>query len=219
MITWDPEGQQYPSAAFYGDPRLAGVLAPETELQGDTMLGALDEYFEKFRDAGFATGILIRPQAISMKDATPVQTAVANPRDELLEKIEYARSRWGCTIFYVDSSYDAAGALSADVFRQVLERHPDILLLPENEVFRHFAYAAPLNSFHHHGVTSTPAGVREVYPEAFSALMVTTTEEKMRAGRDALLDAVRQGDVLIVNAWYAGKHTEFVKGIYRDAAR
>ena len=58
--------------------------------------------------------------------------------------------------------------------------------------------------------------VREVYGEAFSALMVTTTEEKMRAGYAALVDSVRRGDVLIVNAWYAGKHTEFVKNIKQD---
>jgi hypothetical protein len=212
MITWDAEGEEFASAAFYGDPRLAAILAPETEFGG-----ALDEYFSKFRDAGLRTGITLRPQSIVFKDGVPVQQSVADPAGELLEKIEYANSRWGCTLFYLDSTYDEAGALSADVFRTIMQRFPDVLLIPENETFRDFAYTAPLNSFHHHGVTGTPQTVLDVYPQAFSALLVTTTEDKMKAGREALIDSVRRGDILIVNAWYGGKHVEFVKDIYRSA--
>src|SRR5262249_26110818 len=160
--------------------------------------------------AGIRTGVTLRPQSIQFKEGKPLQTLAANPVNELLDKIAYARQRWGCTIFYVDSTYDAAGALSADVFKEIMQRHPDILLLPENETLRDYAYTAPLDSYHHHGVTSTPASVREVYGKAFSVLMATTTDEKMRAGHDALVEAVRRGDILLVNAWYPGKHTEFV---------
>src|SRR5260221_637977 len=219
MITWDPEGEEFPSATYYGDPRLMPRLAPETDFTGGRALGALDEYFQKFQDAGLRTGLTLRPQTIEFRGGLPFQKFVENPTQELLDKIEYARARWGCTIFYIESSYDVVGSLNADVFRTIAERYPDILVMPENENFRDFVYSAPLNSFHHHNVTSTPASVREVYGEAFSTLLVTTTEEKMRAGYAALVDAVRRGDVLIVNAWYAGKHTEFVKSIYRDAGQ
>ncbi len=217
MITWDAEGEEFPSATYYGDPRLASRLAPETDFAGDGTLGALDEYFRKFRNAGLRTGITLRPQSIEFRDGLPFQNIVGDPARELLDKIEYARKRWGCTIFYVDSTYDKVGSLTADVFETIAERYPDVLLLPENENLRDFAYSAPFNSYTHHGVTSTPDSVREVYGEAFSALLVTTTEDKMRAGYAPLVEAVRRGDVLIVNAWYAGKHTEFVKSIYRDA--
>jgi hypothetical protein len=219
MITWDPEGEEFSSATFYGDPRLTSRLAPETDFTGGGALGALDEYFQKFREAGLKTGITLRPQAIEFKDGLPFQNIVENPTHELLDKIAYARKRWGCTLFYVDSSYDRIGPLNADILKTIADLYPDVLLLPENENLRHFAYSAPLNSYHHHGVASTPASVREVYRRAFSGLMVTTTEDKMRAGHGALVDAVRRGDILIVNAWYGGKHTEFVKSIYREAGR
>ena len=49
--------------------------------------------------------------------------------------------------------------------------------------FRYFAYSAPLNSFHHHGVTSTPPSIREVYDQAFSTILATTTEDEMDEGR------------------------------------
>jgi hypothetical protein len=104
------------------------------------------------------------------------------------------------------------------VFRTIHQRYPDILLLPENETLRYYAYSSPLNSFQHHSVTGTPPSVREVYGESFSALLATATEEKMRAGHDALVESVRRGDILIVNGWYRGTHTEFVKSIYREAA-
>jgi len=214
MITWDVEGEEHPKATYYGDPRLASRLAPETGADG-----ALDEYFAMFRNAGFRTGLTIRPQHIVFEGGEPTQKEIADPARELAEKIEYAKRRWGCTLFYVDSTYDSAGSLNADVFRALAQRFPDILLFPENENLRDFAYSAPLNSYHHHNVTGTPASVLDVYPGAFSMLMATTTDEKMKAGRSALLESVRRGDILLVNAWTRGNHIEFVKSIYRDAGR
>jgi hypothetical protein len=106
------------------------------------------------------------------------------------------------------------------VFFQIHELHPDILLLPENETFRYFAYSAPLNSFQHQNVTSTPPSVRKVYDGAFSGLLATISPpEQMNAGRDALVEAVGNGDVLIVWAGNPGPHIEFVKSIYRAAGR
>ena len=218
MITWDPEGEEFRQAAYYGDPRLAGRLAPETEIPGPTGMGALDEYFQKIRDAGFRVGVTVRPQRITFKDGIPAHGYVDDPAGELLDKIEYARSRWRCTVFYVDSTYDKNGALTADVFRTIHRKHPDILLLPENETLRDYAYSAPLNSFTHHGVTGTPPGVLDVYPKAFSVLLMTTSEQTLNAAHDALLKSVRHGDILLMNAWFSGKHTDFVKNLYREAA-
>ena len=219
MITWDPEGEEYPTATFYGDPRLASRLAPETEFKASEELAALDEYFRKFRAVGLRTGVALRPQQITFVDGVPTQRQAEDPIQELLEKIAYAKSRWGCTLFYIDSTYDRNGPLDANVFATVARRYPDVLLFPENETLRDFAYSAPLNSFAHHGVTSTPASVREVYPMAFSGLLASATDEKLKASHDALVAAVRRGDILIVNGWYGGTLVDAVKSIYQEAAR
>src|SRR5438874_7873682 len=73
VITWDPEGQQFLGACYYGDPRLTPVLAPETEFKGDRGMNAIDEYFEKFRQAGLRVGVCLRPQQITMVGGKPVQ--------------------------------------------------------------------------------------------------------------------------------------------------
>ena len=62
-------------------------------------------------------------------------------------------------------------SLDPDVFKAVADAYPDVLLIPENESMRYFAYSAPLNSYMHHEITSTPVGARLVYPKAFSVLM------------------------------------------------
>src|SRR5436190_5055687 len=64
MITWDPEGEEFPGACYYGDPRLVPTLAPEMEFKNDGTKSVIDEYFEKFRAAGLRTGVCIRPQQI-----------------------------------------------------------------------------------------------------------------------------------------------------------
>jgi len=220
MITWDPEGQEYATATFYGAPQLTSTLAPETDFASDGGISAMDEFFAKFRTAGLRTGVTLRPQRIVFRNGVPFQQQVDDPLNELLEKVRYARKRWGCTLFYIDSTYDKNGApLSADIMRELAEKNPDVLFIPENKDFRYYAYTAPLNSFAHFGVASTPASIREVYKGAFSAILVTTSQDKLMAGREALIEALRKGDILIVNAWYPGVHTEFVKQIYEEVAR
>ena len=176
MITWDPEGEEFPGACYYGNPRLVPTLAPEMEFKNDGAKSAIDEYFEKFRAAGLKVGVCIRPQQIAMIDGKPVHQDADDDHaaEVLLERIGYAKQRWGCTLFYVDSTTTAViGGRSyyPDVFKAVADAHPDVLLIPENESMRYFAYSAPLNSYVHHKITSTPVGARLVYPKAFSVLM------------------------------------------------
>ena len=55
MITWDPEGQEYPHQTSYlGDPR---QLSPEFD-------AIADKYFAKFSKAGLRVGICVRPQKL-----------------------------------------------------------------------------------------------------------------------------------------------------------
>ena len=218
MITWDPEGEEFGGEVYYGDPRLVPTLAPEMEFKNDGTKSVIDEYFEKFRTAGLKVGVCIRPQEIAMRDGWPVhQLADDEQAAQILrERIAYAKQRWGCTLFYVDSTATVYGSINPDVFKAVADAYPDVLLIPENESMRYFAYSAPLNSYMHHEITSTPVGAHLVYPKAFSVLM------GMRAGdrpedHAALVSAVRRGDILLFDCWYMTEGAMKIKKIYEEA--
>jgi len=217
MITWDPEGEEFPGSCYYGDPRLVPTLAPEMEFKSEEGKSVIDEYFEKFRAAGLKTGVCIRPQPIKMEYGRPWHQAADDEHaaQVLRERIAYAKQRWGCTLFYVDSTATAYGWLNPDVFKAVADAYPDVLLMPENESMRYFAYSAPLNSYMHHRITSTPVGARMVYPKAFSALMAPDGDRP--EDHDALVTAIRHGDVLLFNGWYNSDGAQRVKKLYQEA--
>jgi len=218
MITWDPEGEEFLGACYYGDPRLVPSLAPEMEFKNDGAKSVIDEYFEKFRAAGLKVGVCIRPQGIAMVDGKPVHQAADDEHAAqiLRERIAYAKQRWGCTLFYVDSTATVSGSLNPDVFKAVADAYPDVLLIPENESMRYFAYSAPLNSYVHHRVTSTPAGARMVYPKAFSVLMAPDGDRP--EDHHALVSAVRRGDILLFNGWYHSDGAKKIKRLYEEAS-
>jgi hypothetical protein len=217
MITWDPEGEEFPGACYYGDPRLVPTFAPEMEFKGDSGKSVIDEYFEKFRAAGLKTGICIRPQDVAMIDGKPVHQAADDDQAVriLREKVAYANKRWGCTLFYVDSTATAGRPFYPEVFEAVAKAFPDVLLIPENESMRYFAYSAPLNSYQHHKVTSTPLGARLVYPKSFCVLMAADGDQPQ--DHTSLLDAVRHGDILLFNGWYGGPPAEKIKNLYSSS--
>ena len=217
MITWDPEGEEFPGACYYGDPRLVPTFAPEMEFKVDGAKSVIDEYFEKFRAAGLKVGICIRPQDIAIRDGKPMHQAADDEQAIriLREKIAYAKERWGCALFYVDSTATAGRPFYPEVFEAVAQANPDVLLIPENESMRYFAYSAPLNSYVHHKITSTPAGARLVYANAFSVLMAADGDRP--EDHEALLNAVRHGDILLFNCWYNNAGAEKVKRLYAEA--
>ncbi len=225
MITWDPEGEEFLGACYYGDPRLVPTLAPEMEFKNNGAESVIDEYFGKFRAAGLKVGVCIRPQQIAMLGGKPVQQLVDDDHalQILRDRIAYAKQRWGCTLFYVDSTYyvdltaPAGRSLYPDVFKAVAQAYPDVLLIPENESMRYFAYSAPLNSYMHHRITSTPAGARMVYPKAFSVMMAPDGDQA--DDHAALLNAVRHGDILLFNCWYPSPGAEKIKKLYEEASR
>ena len=217
MITWDPEGQEFLASCYYGDPRLVATLAPEMEFKGGGTIPAIDEYFARFRAAELKVGVCVRPQKIAMIDGKPVQQAADDEHavQILKEKIAYAKQRWNCTLFYVDSTATVSGSLNPDVFKSLAEAYPDVLLIPEHESMRYFAYSAPLNSYVHHKVTSTPTGARMVYPKAFSVLMAP--EGDRPEDHDALVTAIRHGDILVFNGWYNNDGVTKDKKLYEEA--
>ncbi|MEI9973816.1 MAG: hypothetical protein WDO73_18245 [Ignavibacteriota bacterium] len=93
-IVWDIEGQEFPQATYAGDPRQFNALAPEME-------GTADAYFARIRDAGFRVGVCVRPQELVLDPAhhTATERDSADPAARLMEKIVWAKNRWGATLF------------------------------------------------------------------------------------------------------------------------
>ncbi len=209
MITWDIEGQQYPHATSYiGDPRLLNRLAPEME-------PIADEYFRVFRDAGLKVGVCVRPQQLTFgADGKPDQKYVANEAALLIDKIGYAKKRWGATLFYVDSNGGPFDPSDAEIFRRVAAAFPDVLLMPEHQNFKYQAYTAPYNDLRFESAI-TPAEVRTAYPRAFSVIKGEVPQLTKR--RAELVRAVRAGDILVFNGWYESDEGKLVKSIYAQA--
>jgi hypothetical protein len=210
-ITWDIEGQQFPHGTTYiGDPRKVEILAPE-------MAGVVDEYFARFRAAGLRTGVTVRPQLleISADRKTANQTTVADPTDLLIEKIAYAKKRWGVSMIYIDSNTNATdpNPLDVAIIRKVATAFPDCLLIPEHSNLRYFAYSAPSVELRH-GIVSTPEAVRDAYPKAFS--IIYTADGPLDLEHDALKGAVKRGDILMYRTWYPDPQNEKVKAIYNN---
>lgn len=205
-ITWDIEGEEYPDATYAGDPRQFSALAPE-------MAGIADEYFERIRTAGFRVGVCIRPQELVLAPDhhSAVERDSADPAARLMEKIAWAKSRWGATLFYVDTNGDPSRPLDPDILEKVAAAFPDVLLIPEHKNVRYFAFSAPYFSLRE-GLASTPEAIRAVYPNAFST--VNTADGQIGQRRGELVSAIKHGDILLYRTWYDDPANKDVKSLY-----
>ncbi|MCG3150737.1 MAG: hypothetical protein PCFJNLEI_04238 [Verrucomicrobiae bacterium] len=219
VIWWDIEGARNPHPITYiGDPRVLDPQHPQHDKYAPEMdtpvtsngktMPVVDACFAKFRDAGFKTGITIRPQVLTWKGNAPIQAGTSKPNDETLPKVEYARHRWDCRLFYVDSVTDWFACWWYDA---VTKKYPDTLLMPEWARTRTFWNAAPFSYTKFTGWTrGAPPVVKACWPNAFCA-MSNVDFDNPRARVDAL-SAVQQGNILLFNCWYnPGK---YIKAIY-----
>jgi hypothetical protein len=209
MITWDIEGEEYPHPTTYiGDPRVFEETAPEIR-------SIADEYFRLFRDAGFRVGLCIRPQQLVLDRTNTRQVAAADPAQVLIDKIEYAKRRWGATLFYVDSNGEPNQPMAASVFERVAHAEPDVLLIPEHETLAYYASAAPYRELRlGHAITREPA--RDVYPGAFSVINVADGD--IAGNGNVLLNAIAAGDVLLFRGWFNDPANMKVRELYQAAA-
>jgi len=215
-ITWDPEGQRT-GHTYYGDPRIIQWIAPEMEYRGTNELATVDAYFKKFEDAGLRHGICVRPQRVRPEGRYWVQDEMSTREERMAQlgaKIDYAVKRWGSTLIYIDSDY----AVTADEYRELHERFPTVLLIPEWEQPLHYAYTAPLQSFFHHGITGTPESIRDLYPKAFIVNMMDNIGQVDESVRQKVGASVRSGDVPMINGWYIHAGMEAVRGLYETKA-
>jgi len=203
MIVWDIEGQEYPHPLTYiGSPELTDRLAPEINT-------IADEFFSVFLKAGFKTGICIRPDTVVFKGEWIEHHAVPNPAITLISKIKYARKRWGCTIFYVDSNLDPNSRLmTAEVFKTVNRAIPDVLLIPEHEDVQYYNYTAPYVDLKQEQSLLVDPAVKEINPDAFKVITVSeglrkSAQENLRQ----LTESVSAGNILLFRGWYPDEPT------------
>jgi hypothetical protein len=229
-ITWDIEGEQYPQDTSYVcAPDEIARVAPEMESTVVDTASAYfgmkldDAYFKIMRDAGFRVGVCVRPQHLVLNGdgtAKQVYLPAADIPAELIRKMKYAHDRWGATLFYVDSTVDANGAvLDAGIFNQVAAALPDSLLVPEESTPKYYAYTAPFKSFLFHGDLGTDAMVYSYYPQAFSVNLINDVDARtLAASLPQLTNAVRHGDVLMTHADYWQANNPTIVQIYQSAS-
>ena len=225
VIVWDIEGQRNPQPISYiGDPRLLPTLSPEMD-------EIADAFFKKYTDAGLRCGVTIRPTQVVPHAGGTEGWEHINVEDiaaELAGKIAYAKKRWGCTLFYIDSTVrwdlSADGHFSlhtipAEIFQTVHEQFPDVLLIPEESSVRHFAYCAPYHEIMPpQNYTMTSAEVHAIYPHAFSMIRVADAPVIVK-DFDALVEAVRSGDIIMFRTWLDDPDNIPVRRILEQAGK
>jgi hypothetical protein len=201
MIVWDLEGEEFPHKTTYiGDPRLLPRLAPEAE-------GVVDEFFSRFRRAGLAVGLTVRPQYLSfIPGGEPKQEQVGDYERLLTEKIDYARRRWGATLFYIDSNGGPLWPAEVLRLRRIAQQRPQVLLIPEHHDVFYYGFSAPYGSMQQ-SASPTAQAVRWLYPNAFQVLVVAGS----KAGEAAV--AYLGGDILLFPAWFDNPSARFIESL------
>jgi hypothetical protein len=220
IIVWNLEGDDFPhpDAAFVGDPTLLFRIDPQMDL-------VADEFFRRFSSQGFSVGILLRPQQIVFRpdgsfyqqEAFLDAMAIFKTLDR---KIRYAKNRWGCSLFYIDSNFGPLnlGLYDATIFKWLQKKYPDALLIPEHENEQYFAYTAPYYDLKGRekwpGTRSLSIEHTSVYPSAFS--VINTADADLTTHRAELVQAVKRGDILLFRGWWRSPEFAAVSSIYRE---
>ena len=228
IIVWDMEGQEMPHMISYiGDPRQLPKLSPEMDHFADA-------FMKKFRDAGFRTGITIRPTEIYQPNQEGQlswnQREVRDPVATISAKIKYAQKRWGCTIFYLDSSVFGDGLLTpeqkkemrgipwvmpASMMEKLTALHPDCLISPEFAGQDLYRFGAPYSSPNLSDGGTDPR-IRRLWPAAFRLVLVR--QDLLEKRWESFADSVEKGDVLMFLPWGDFPEQAFIQLLYREAA-
>lgn len=199
VIVWDLEGEQYPHKISYiGDPRMLARLAPE-------QVAVADDFFRMFRNAGFRVGLTVRPQRLTFDPSgTPWQADSGDYEQVLLEKIDYARKRWGATLFYIDSNGGPLWPDEARRLQRLRRQRPDVLLIPEHHDIRYYGFSSPYGSIRA-GAEPTPKAVRLLFRNAFRSLAISD------ADASSIASAQANGDILLFRAWFRSSEIQILE--------
>lgn len=202
VIVWDLEGEQFPhKTTFIGDPRQLNRLAPEMDV-------AADEFFARLRAAGLKVGVTIRPQRLVFAGGgVPHQQFALNLKKVLEAKMDYARKRWGCTLFYVDSNYSFWRPDELWQLRCLAAEHPGVLLIPEHHWLPYFGFTAPYATLRRGQPAASLRWAGKFFPHPFQALDISDAAGNWNAISAAHLN----GDVLLFRAWYENPEGELLE--------
>ena len=230
VITWDIEGEEYPqSTSYVCSPDQIAAVAPEMESRisdaGSAYYGQKldDAYFKTIASAGLKIGLCLRPQVFTQAgNGAASQVFLSNNAAivaNLENKARLAHTRWGATVFYVDSTVDQnGGTLDPAIFERLITDLPGFLFIPEESTPRYYAYTAPFYSFLFHTTTGTPASTYGYYPHAFGANLVNDVSASTLAEyQPQLTAAVREGDLLMGHVDYWQQNDSTIVAIYEAA--
>src|SRR5206468_911781 len=103
-------------------------------------------------------------------------------------------------LFYVDSNLTDEGIVNSAAYFQALSKaFPDVLIFPEWENTRHYAYTIPYNNSVN-SIFGPPSSTLAVYPNAISLIKVN--DVSAAAHPQELLDAAAKGNILLFDGWY-----------------
>ena len=230
VITWDIEGEQYPqNTSYVCSPDQIASVAPEMESAvldtGSPYYGqGLDDaYFKTMTAAGLKVGVCLRPQVFTLASNGTASQAFLTGNAAIIANLEkkarFANTRWGATIFYVDSTVDSnGGTLDPAIFQQLITDLPSFLFIPEESTPRYYAYSAPFYSFIFHTTIGTDPSVYDYYPKAFGANLVNDVAASTLAQHQGqLTQAVAKGDILMGHADYWQANNPTLVDIYNAA--
>lgn len=211
MIVWDIDGARYPAAMYVGAPDQAVAMNPE-------LGGRVEDFFARFRSAGFKVGVCIRP--CEFNAATGKQEDSPDPFATLLRKAKFARQVWKCRLIYVDSNYGSVArgdllpaTLAARLHKDEALR--DVLFIFEAEDRNYYRHSAPWLALEN-GDDGTPADVLADIPDAFGVININTGDVPKHF--DKLVAAVKRGDILITDGWQFFPKVKDVAAIRAAAA-
>jgi hypothetical protein len=222
VILWDLEGETYPHATTYiGDPQLIRVLNPQMDL-------VIDEAMKLFKDAGIPTGITLRPSQVvydAEKNSAKHKHEGYDPFEQLDAKVAYAKKRWGCTIFYVDTNFFwrpygpekkwKSGKLAPDLWKKLLAKYPDCLFIPEFTSIADYPYVAGYGEADMGDYGTTPL-VRSIWPDAFRVIVIEDADAYEQY--DRFVSAVRGRTSLMTYSFVPqGINIVAMQRIYKEA--
>jgi len=219
VVWWDVEGERWPQPTTYiGDPRVLDPAYPQHDQfapELDTpvtydgkQMPVVDACFLKWHDAGFKTGLTVRPDTLTWTGRPKQTSPPGSSADSLLNKITYARDRWGCTLFYLDSMSDWFGNFWME---KTVAKYPDILLMPEWGRTRSYRHSSPFSYTQFTGFyRGCPPEMQACWPDAFCCM----SNVDFAHHYDDALYGVQHGNLLMFPCWYPSPESKAVKKIY-----
>jgi hypothetical protein len=244
VIIWDVEGEEFPYLTYVGDPGKVPLLAPEMDAAADAFFAAYRAAGLRVGvtlrphtfDAGPSLPAGTNGQTFVLTSASfgqrcyyytngwvqenvGAQVIGQSYWPELLEKVQYANTRWGCTLFYIDSYgvLDNWGQYSASVLTNILQAYPNVLLSPEAGfdalmATNMYAMSAPYLEPQYTGYF-VPTNVPPLYPNAAGLIRINPPYTNVTS----LTASVQAGNILLVDGWYASPSSACVSNAYFNA--